>query len=183
VKQPERDPPPCIDGLTGHRTTHPQVPMFYYTCDEEIADLISIMNYCGIHTVNSCQDNRYNRGNVPRVWVEVLGECLLRFVSMLDQPDEAEDLESLSRRMAPEPHPDQDYEENRAWHHKPLIHRVDGELVPLTMSIRFPATDLPEVVKRLRAAAMELDGRTVIQAAEEEPLSPESSARSDDGEP
>jgi hypothetical protein len=157
--------------------------MFYYTCDEEIADLISIMNYCGIHTVNSCQDNRYNRGNVPRVWVEVLGECLLRFVSMLDQPDEAEDLESLSRRMAPEPHPDQDYEENRAWHHKPLIHRVDGELVPLTMSIRFPATDLPEVVKRLRAAAMELDGRTVIQAAEEEPLSPESSARSDDGEP
>ncbi len=135
--------------------------MFYYTCDEEIADLISIMNYCGIHTVNSCQDNRYNRGNVPRVWIEIRGEGLLPFLAMLDRPDELGDVESLSRRMAPKPHPGQDYEENRAWHHRPQIQRVDGKLVPLTMSIRFPATDLPEVMARLQAAAMELDGRTV----------------------
>ena len=169
MEQPERDPHAYIDGLTGHKTTHPQVPMFYYTCDEKIADLISIMNYCGIHTVNSCQDNRHNRGNVPRVWVEIRAESLLPLLSMLDRPDEADDEESLSRRMAPERYPDQDYEENRAWHHKPVIQRVNGMLVPLTMSIRFPATDLPEVVARLRAAAMELDGRTVNQSPDDPP--------------
>jgi hypothetical protein len=143
--------------------------MFYYTCDEEIPDLISIMNYCEIHTVNSCQDNRYNRGNVPRVWVEIRAECLLPFLAMLDRPDEAGDVESLSRRMVPERPPDQDYEENRAWHHRPVIQRVNGKLAPLTMSLRFPATDLPEVVARLRAAAMELDGKTVRQSPDDPP--------------
>ncbi len=181
MEQPERDPHAYIDGLTGHETIHPQVPMFYYTCDEKIADLISIMNYCEIHTVNSCQDNRLNRGNVPRVWVEIRAEGLIRFLAMLDRPDEADDVESLSRRMAPERYPDQDYEDNRAWHHKPVIQRVNGMLAPLTMSIRFPDTDLPEVVARLRTAAMELDGRVVTQAAADSP-SPESGNPDDGGE-
>lgn len=76
MEQPEKDPHAYIDGITGLKTTHPQVPLFYYTCDKGIADLISIMNYCGIHTINSCQDNRGNHGNVPRVWVEILGQDL-----------------------------------------------------------------------------------------------------------
>lgn len=177
MEQPERDRHAYIDGLTGHKTTHPQVPTFYYTCDEKIADLISIMNYCGIHTINSCQDNRGNHGNVPRVWVEILSQDLMLFLAMLDRPGETDETESISRRMMPEPRPDQDYQENRAWHHKPLIQRVDGMLAPLTMSIRFPDTDLPEVVARLRAAARELDGRVVTQAAAESP-SPESGAPS-----
>jgi hypothetical protein len=167
VEQHERDPHACIDGLTGHETTHPQVPMFYYTCDEKIADLISIMNYCGIHTVNSCQDNSYTRGTVPRVWVEIIGECLPAFLAMLDQPDEAAAAESLSRRMETSRYPDQDYEDNRAWHYKFVVQRVDGELVRPTMSIRFPATDLPDVVARLRAAAMKLDGRAGTRQSRE----------------
>jgi hypothetical protein len=161
VEQPPEDTHTYTDGITGLTTKHPQVPMFYYTVDEDIAALISIMNYCGIHTINSCQDNRHTRGNVPRVWVEILAEHLLLFLSMLDRPDEADDTESLSRRITPERYPDEDYQENRAWHHQHLIRRVNGQLIPLTMSIRFPATDLPEVVTRLQAAAKELDGRVV----------------------
>ena len=38
---------------------------------------------------------------------------------------------------------------------------TNGNLIPLTMSIRFPATDLPEVVARLRTAARNLDGRVM----------------------
>jgi hypothetical protein len=165
VAQPEKPSPhPRIDGLTGEPTTHPQVPIFYYTCDEKIADLISIMNYCGIHTVNSCQDSRLNRGSVPRVWVEIPAECLLPFLAMLDRQDETGELESLSNRMVPAHHPDDpyergDFEEDRAWHYKSQVQRVNGELASLTMSIRFPATDLPEVVARLQAAAKELDGK------------------------
>ncbi len=68
-----------------------------------------MMNYCGIHPVNSCQDNRYNRGNVPRVWVEMSGECMLLFLAMLDRQDETGDLESLSNRMVPAHHPDDPY--------------------------------------------------------------------------
>jgi hypothetical protein len=177
VEQPQQNPHAYIDGITGLKTNHPQVPMFYYTVDEDIADLISIMNYCGIHTVNSCQDNRYTRGDVPRVWVEILAEHLLLFLSMLDRPDEAGDQESLSRRMAAQRYPDQDYEDNRAWHHKPLIQRVGGQLIPLTMSIRFPATDLPEVVTRLQAAARERDGRVVPQSPDESPEQDEPSTQ------
>ena len=181
MEQPERDPHAYIDGLTGQKTTHPQVPVFYYTCDEEIADLISIMNYCGIHTINSCQDNRRNRGNVPRVWVEIRSGDLFLFLRMLDRPDETGDVESLSSRMAAERYPDQDYEENRAWHRRPEIQRVDDKLVPVTMSIRFPDTDLPEVVARLRAAARKLDGRVVTETAAGSP-SPESGSPNDGDE-
>lgn len=161
--------------------------MFYYTCDEEIADLISIMNYCGIHTVNSCQDNRYNRGNVPRVWVEIHGQDLMPFLAMLDRQDETGDLESLSNRMVPAHYPDDphargDFEENRAWHYRPVIQRANGQLALPTMSIRFPATDLPEVVARLRAAAKELDGRVVTQTASGSP-SPESGSPDNGNEP
>ena len=46
-------------------TIHAQVPVLWFTCDEEIADLITLVNYCGIRTINSCQDNRLSRGHVP----------------------------------------------------------------------------------------------------------------------
>ena len=65
--------------------------MFHYTVDEEIADLIAMMNYCGIHTINSCQDNRLNRGNVPRVWVDIPAEHFLLFLSTIDKPGETGD--------------------------------------------------------------------------------------------
>ena len=49
-------------------TTHPQVPVLWFTCDEELADLITLMNYCGIRTILSCQDNRSQpRNGPPRV--------------------------------------------------------------------------------------------------------------------
>ena len=142
-------------------TLHPQVPVLWFTCDEEIADLITLMNYCGIRTVNSCQDNRLNRGAVRRIWVEILGEDLLRFLAMLDRPDEVSELESLSHRMATEFNPDNQadleaFREDRAWHYKADVSRENGDLLPLTISIRFPYTDLPEVVARLRTAARDM---------------------------
>ena len=162
-------------------TRHPQVPVLWFQCDGEIADLITLMNYCGIRTVNSCQDNRYNRGTVRRVWVEILGEDLLRFLSILDRPGEVDELDSLSHRMATEWNPDSqedlwDFRENRAWHYLANVSRSDGELVPLTISIRFPYTDLPEVVTRLRAAAMELDGRIIRRPSDESPDQEESNS-------
>lgn len=145
--------------------------MLWFECDEEIADLITLMNYCGIRTVNSCQDNRGNRGMARRVWVEILAEDLLRFLSMLERHDEIGDPESLSQRTTGELYPDdrEDYDENRAWHYKAHVSRYDGELKPLTISIRFPYTDLPEVVERLREAARELDGRTIQRPSDEGP--------------
>ncbi len=50
------------------------------------------------------------------------------------------------------------------------------------MSIRFPATDLPEVVARLQAAAMKLDGRVATQTAAGSP-SLESGSPDDGNEP
>lgn len=141
-------------------TIHAQVPVLWFTCDEEIADLITLMNYCGIRTINSCQDNRLNRGHVPRVRVEILAENLLSFLSMLDRPDEVSDLESISHRMATEFNPADraDFQEDRAWHYRTSVDRKRGQLAPLMISIRFPCTDLPEVVTQLRTAARELTG-------------------------
>ena len=152
---------PRIDGLTGLETRHPQVPLFYYTVDEEIADLIPIMNYCGIRTVNSCQHNNYNRGTVRRVWVEIFGEDLLPFLTMLDNPDEVSDEDSLSHSSATEFNPDnwedlEHFRENRDWHYRAGVARKDGQLLPLSISIRFPRTDLDEVVARLRQVAKEI---------------------------
>jgi hypothetical protein len=98
--------------------------------------------------------------------VEIPAECLLPLLAILNHQDETTELESLSNRMVPAHYPDDpyergDFEEDRAWHYKAQVQRVNGELAPPTMSIRFPATDLPEVVARLQAAAKGLDGRTV----------------------
>lgn len=177
MEQPDGNPHARIDGLTGEKTIHPQVPMFYYTCDEEIPDLISIMNYCGIRTVNSCQDSPDNRGRVRRVWVEVLAECMHRFLAMLDKPEETGDVESLSNRMAIGRYPRSadgpwdrlDFEDDRAWHYKADIERINGQLAAPTIHVRFPYTDLPEVVERLREAAMQLDGKAFPQSPDKSP--------------
>jgi hypothetical protein len=185
VEQPEKDPHAYIDSLTGHKTTHPQVSMFYYTCDEKIAGLISIMNYCGIRTVNSCQDNRGNRGNVPRVWVEIIAECLHPFLGILGRPEEASEVDSLSNRMATGHYPDTsddpwdriDFQDNRAWHYEALVERINGQLATPTISIRFAATDLTAVVERLQETAMRLDGRTYSQSPGDSPEQDESNTQ------
>jgi hypothetical protein len=46
-------------------TIHPQVPVLDFECDEEIAELITLMNNLGIVTLLSCQDIPVRRGNVP----------------------------------------------------------------------------------------------------------------------
>jgi hypothetical protein len=140
--------------------------MFYYTCDEKIAGLISIMNYCGIRTVNSCQDNRGNRGNVPRVWVEIIAECLHPFLGILGRPEEASEVDSLSNRMATGHYPDTsddpwdriDFQDNRAWHYEALVERINGQLATPTISIRFAATDLTAVVERLQERVCGFNG-------------------------
>ena len=92
--------------------------------------------------------------------MEILAENLLSFLSMLDRPDEVSDLESITHRMATgfNPADRADFQEDRAWHHRTSVDRKRGQLAPLMISIRFPCTDLPEVVTRLRTAARELTG-------------------------
>lgn len=113
------------------------------------------------------------------MWVEILGEDLLRFLAMLERPDEVSDLESLSHRTATEKDPDDwgPFRDNRAWHYEAGVHRADGQLVPLTISIRFPHTDLPVVVERLRVAAMELGGRTIRRPSDDSADQDESNSR------
>jgi hypothetical protein len=38
-------------------TRHRQVPLLWFTCDEELAELITLINRCGTTTTNSCQDD------------------------------------------------------------------------------------------------------------------------------
>ncbi len=102
-------------------TRHPQVPVLDFECDEEIAELIELMNICGIQTLLSCQDNNRGRGTACRVWVEVFGQQLLPFLGLLDRPEETGDLESLSNRMAVDWEPTGDWiaiREERSWHYK-----------------------------------------------------------------
>lgn len=158
---------------------HPQVPVLDFECDEEIAELITLINDLRIDTLLSCQDNNGGRGTVRRVWVQIYGEDLLTLLEVLDQPDEAdEDVESLSNRIAGEYAPDdwEAFHEDRCWHYQADVDRSDGELQPLEIGIRFPYTDLPEVVTRLRTAARELYDRVLPQASDQDPEQQESSS-------
>jgi hypothetical protein len=146
---------------------HPQVPVLDFLCDEEIAELIALMNRCGITTLLSCQDSNLTRGTVRRVRVQIFGQQLLPFLGLLDRPEEISDLESLSNRIEPADEPDdwEAFRENRCWHYGALVKRLRGELVALEISVDFPYTDLAEVVARLRTAAREIAGVPVMQAA------------------
>jgi hypothetical protein len=44
------------------------------------------------------------------------------------------------------------------WHYDASVQRERRQLMPLTISIRFPHTDLAEVTARLRSAAREIAG-------------------------
>ena len=145
-------------------TDHPQVPVLDFECDEEIAELITLMNNFGIVTLLSCQDCMPYRNTVRRVWVETFGQVLLPFLNLLDRPEEVSDPESLSNRMAPleetEPRDWEAFREYRKWRYSASLRRINGQLMPLEVGITFPYTDLNEVVARLRAAARETDGQT-----------------------
>lgn len=121
--------------------------------DEELAALITLMNAAGIATIMSCQDNDRGRGTVRRAWVDVYADELPALLAILNDPAELEDTESLSNRMAAEFVPDDDYEdfaEDRQWHYDIDVPRIDGELRDPAVAVRFPWTDVPEVVSRLR---------------------------------
>jgi hypothetical protein len=135
-------------------TRHPQVQMDGFTCDEEIADLIGLLNERGIRTVNSCQDNRGRQGwNARRVWVAIHIDGLDRLLPLLSRPAELADTESLSNRIAPArlPRDSGEWERNRRWHYDVNTnHLPEGRLLRTAISIRFPYTDLDEVVQRLQ---------------------------------
>lgn len=145
-------------------TTHPQVTIFVMApapegaraieVDEELAQLITVMNAAGFQTLLSCQDNDRGRGNVRRVWVEIFADDLPRLLAILNRPEEVDDYESLSCRIASEYEPEDwaDYRANRCWHYDLEVGRFDGEIEDLGVSVRFLYSDLDEVVSRLRAA-------------------------------
>jgi hypothetical protein len=131
---------------------HPQVPVLGFACDEDIAELITLLNTLRIETLNSCQDNNGRRGATRRVWVEINAEDLPVLLELLDRQSETGDPESLSNRAAPggrEPDDWEAFRENRRWHYTIHVGRSGGKLQHPTVSIRFPRADLPEVVARL----------------------------------
>ena len=150
----------AISNLTAMPPRHPQVPVLDFQCDEEIAELITLMNRCGIPTLLSCQDSNLTRGTARRVWVQIFGQQLLPFLGLLDRPEEISDLESLSNRIEPADEPDdwEAFRENRRWHYGAFVKRLRGELIAVEISVDFPYTDLAEVTARLRSAAREIAG-------------------------
>lgn len=131
---------------------HPQVRLdgLGVTCDAEIAGLIRALNEAGVSTLLSCQDNDGGRGAVRRVWVAIGTGDLEWLLYMLHRPAEAVDLESLSNRVASEYEPDDwfSFREDRAWHYDLCVGREDGRL-DVMVTVRFPFTDVDEVVRRL----------------------------------
>src|SRR5450755_2427428 len=124
--------------------------------DQDIAELLTVMNKAGVHTTLSCQDSNLGIGTVRRVWIQIYADCLHGLLARLDKPAELDDLESLSCRMAPEFYPDGDTEAfnaDRAWHYRIGVSRQDGEIIADAVDIRFPFTDMPEVIERLRLYA------------------------------
>ena len=152
--------------------------MLWFTCDEEIAQIIKLINHCGTTTINSCQDNRLTGATSPGCGGDP-AEGLLRS-SGCSTADEAGDRRKASPPDSARTVPNRDFERSRLALHA-RDERVNGELAPLTISIRFPYTDLPEVVARLRSAALEIDGTLVTQAADDSPP-PESGSPGDGGE-
>jgi hypothetical protein len=137
---------------------HRQVPVpgRGFRCDEEIVPLIAALNNLGVATLNSCQYNNRGRGTARRVWVQIPAADLSYLFDLLDRPAETADVESLSARIAPYYEPDdwKEYRADRCWHYDLHPGRGDdGQLLPVTVSVRFPYTDLAEVTARLAAAA------------------------------
>jgi hypothetical protein len=133
-------------------TDHRQVRCLDFECDEDLAELLTLMNHAGVPTIMSCQDNDGGRGSVRRVWVEIYPWDLTDFLAMLNDPAELDECESLSCRMAVEYEPSdgwESYREDRCWHYSIHVGRLDGEILADAVGIRLPYTDLPEVVARL----------------------------------
>lgn len=127
------------------------------TCDEDIAGLIAAMWAAGVRTYSSCQDNAWCdgviRGTVRRVYVSIVAEDVVRFLILLNRAGEATaDMESLSNRMAPEyePHPGwRAFRDDRAWWYAAHVARINDTLQVPVITIRFPYTDVGEIVRRL----------------------------------
>jgi hypothetical protein len=137
------------------RPHHPQVyvrtPGVYI--DEDIAELVALVNRHGCVTQMSCQDDNGGVGSVRRIWLDFRASAsVARFVKLLDDPAEAGDPESVSNRLATTTVPDdwRAFRENRQWHYTTRTERFGGRIHAGAISVRFPYTDLAEVVRRLR---------------------------------
>ncbi len=151
---------------------HPQVRIehdgFSAEVDEGIADLLLNLWRLEFFTFNSCQDN------FGKVWIEFAdainaGEFLSIAAGEFD-----EDIDSLYNRVVDGWQPDEeadyeDFRDNRAWLYKVMAHdlnvriEVDEEnheisdtsvgppAIYLSVSVRFPRSDLPEVERRILA--------------------------------
>jgi hypothetical protein len=136
--------------VTEHPQTRIRIGGEYTDVDEDIAALIVVINEAGIWTFLSCQDNNAGRGSVRRVWIHIAIHHLEGLINLLTRPGELDDYYSLSSRIAPEHEPEDDetYGDDKAWHYDLDVSRVDGEAYA-DVGVRFPFTDVPEVIARL----------------------------------
>jgi hypothetical protein len=148
---------------------HPQVHIEHgdqsADVDEDIAEFILATWRLGLWTLMSCQDNEgaEGEGGPRRVWVQLPALDAEQFLSIVAGvcPDEVDQLDPdcLYNRVIPEVEPEdwETFRRGRMWHYAALpedMRGVPGESaqVDLAVSVRFPFTDLPEVLARLRAA-------------------------------
>jgi hypothetical protein len=146
---------------------HPQVTVLDFTCDLDIAELITLMNACDIPTLASCHDDSGSRGGYARrIRVMIPAELTGPFLDMLSWPEEEADPDSITSAITA----DNDladlaaYAEDRAWHYDLHVHRDADGILPLCVSIRFPYADLPEVTARLHVALTEMNDADLDRA-------------------
>ncbi len=147
-------------------TIHPQVRITWAATDaevdEDIADLILACWRNGIHTTMSCQDSTDRPGEGPRrVWVEFPAPDAERFLSIVADRYDNDGESEYNRTVGDWTDEDwESYQRERAWRFDASVSDLsaptegpdEGQRRTRHVSVRFPITDLEEVVRRLTDA-------------------------------
>jgi hypothetical protein len=145
-------------------TTHPQVTVQVgdqkADVDEELAPLIEALWVLGLDSWLSCQDCGPQSGTEDdrRIWIEMPMRDAEGFINIVAERP-SDEIESLYNRIAWEWEPDdwETHRRNRAWHYAALPCALpEFGVIEIGISIRFPYTDLPEVLERLYLAILNL---------------------------
>jgi hypothetical protein len=142
--------------ITKHRQVRVELHGELIDVDEEIAPLLKRIWDLGIETLNSCQEQD------GRTWIEFASVNDIKdFLSslMLDDSGEHHDLYSFRNRVFRTREPNDDWEAFRrdvAWHYGINVTDLnvgdDTADIMICPVVRFPASDLPEVMRRLQSA-------------------------------
>jgi hypothetical protein len=143
---------------------HPQERIEYEgfsaEVDKAIAPLILDLWRAGCDTLNSCQDNRGEGGEVQRVWIHFVTVADAERFMGIAAGEPSDEVESLYSRIVGEAdaHDWYEFRRNRAWsydaHPEPWTDDNGRDRITLSVSIRFPFSDYQAVLDRVHSAVL-----------------------------